>query len=399
MKKFLFSIIGVVGLLNYAHAQGEAPFVSPAEQKAVDQQTEEFNQALAPSLAEAAKSTVRIWSGNRRLAYGTVVEDGRKILTKWSEVSRFAGNLRTESATGELRTATVAGVYANDDLALLEVAESGLTPVKWSDEVPSLGKFIVAVQPSGQAAGVGVVSVLERNLRDQDQAYLGVIGAINHQGSGVKIEQVAPGSGAAAAGLKPGMVILKVGERPVSGVLELRNSLVGVSPGTKTNLIVNDGNVEKSYEILLGNRPLFSKFPGDRLLQMERMGGQISRVRDSFGRVIQTDMRLNPEQVGGPVVDLNGRVIGVSVARAGRTHSYVIPAAEILSLLKEKPQDSALVQNQRDVRPPDFPRRQMAPGQRRAKPVNPEQVQRQMQEMQQLLDFMQEEMDTLDHGR
>jgi S1-C subfamily serine protease len=402
MRKSLIFTVGVLGLLHSAMAQEAPPFVSPAEEKAVDQQNGEFNRALTPSLAEAAKSTVRVWSGSRRLAYGTVVEDGTWILTKWSEVARGAGRgLRVESASGDVKAATLTGVYADEDLAILQISDEALAPVKWSDATPGLGTFLAAVQPGGESAGFGVVSVLERNLRDQDQAYLGVIGTIKYQGPGVRIQEVTPGSGAAAAGLRPGMVILKVGDRPISGVLELRNSLTGVNPGAKAMLVVNDGNGDKTVEVLLGSRPSLPKFPGDRLRQMEQMGTSISRVRDSFGRVIQTDMRLQPDQVGGPVVDLKGRVIGVTIARASRTHSYVIPAEEILKLLKEKPEDPALVaQTRHRELAPAHPGRQTAPRQQgRARPANPERIQRHMEEMQQLLDFMREEMENIEENR
>ena len=40
------------------------------------------------------------------------------------------------------------------------------------------------------------------------------------------------------------------------------------------------------------------------------------------------------QQCGGPVVDLNGNVIGINIARAGRIKTYTIPAADILALLE-----------------------------------------------------------------
>jgi hypothetical protein len=70
---------------------------------------------------------------------------------------------------------------------------------------------------------------------------------------------------------------------------------------------------------------------------MERMGGEISGVRDGFPSVLQTDMVLNPEECGGPVIDLNGNVVGIAAARAGRIRSYVIPAEGIVNMLKKKP--------------------------------------------------------------
>ena len=147
---------------------------------------------------------------------------------------------------------------------------------------------------------------------------------------------MAEDSGALAAGIKPGNVILKVGERPISGLLELKNALTGVAPGATVSLLVEVNGKEKTVSVLLGNRPKMPQYFGGRLEQMERMGGPISQVRDSFTNVIQTDMRPKPNQIGGPVVDLKGRVIGITMARADRTRSFVMPAAAVVDLLKKE---------------------------------------------------------------
>jgi S1-C subfamily serine protease len=370
----------------------------PEERKAVDAQTEEFNRSLMPALTVAAKSTVRVWAGNQRLAYGTVIGDGRRFLTKWSEVSRSSANLRVEAPGGEVRPVKISGVYEDEDLAVLETSGPALTPVKWSNEIPKLGGFLAASQPDGRPAAFGVVSVLERNLRDTDQAFLGVIGAMDFAGPGVKIHEVAPDSGAAAAGLKPGNIILKVGARPISGLLELKNALVGVSPGSKVSLLVQADGAEKSFDILLGNRPQLPNFPGDRLRQMERMGGPISQVRDSFTRVIQTDMRPRPDQIGGPVADLKGRVVGITVARADRTRSFIMPAAAVEALLKKEPRDPALAKVRRTDDAPALSARGKLP-RGHPQPGNEQRNRRHLTEMERLMEHMRGEMEDLEQKR
>jgi S1-C subfamily serine protease len=393
MKKAIFPVLGALILQGISAAQDDIPLLRPEEQQAVEAQTDEFNQALRPALTEAAASTVRVWSGKRRLAYGTVIAENR-ILTKWSEVAA-APSLRVEGAGGAVLVATVSGVYEDDDLAVLETTGGSLKPVRWSPESPALGSFLVASQPDGRPAAFGVVSVLERNLRDTDTAFLGVIGTMGFKGSGVRVEQVTPDSGAAAAGIKPGDVILKVEDRPVSGLMELKNSLVGVSPGTKVTIRIRSGDKERELEVLLGNRPDLPNFPGQRLQQMERMGGPISRVRDSFTRVIQSDMRPRPDQVGGPVADLQGRVIGITLARADRTRSFIMPAAAVRKLLETAPRDPSLAQ----VRKPDeeaaLPVRGMGGRRGGMRPGSEEMLRRHLSEMQRLMDFMREEMDGL----
>ena len=394
----LLTVIGVALWLNTAVAQDDIPLLRPEERQAVDTQTEEFNQALTPVLTNAAKSTVRVWSGNRRLAYGTVIDDGHKILTKWSEVARVAANLRIEAAGGVVLAAKVTGVYADEDLAVLTTSGAALPAVQWAQAKPQLGAFLAAAQPDGRPAAFGIVSVLERNLRDTDQAYLGVRGAVGFAGPGVKIEEVITDSGAAVAGLKPGHVILQVGQRPISGLLELKHALTGASPGSKVALLVQTGSGEKKIEIVLGNRPSLPNFPGERLRQMEHMGGPISRVRDAFSRVIQSDMRPQPDQIGGPVVDLQGRVVGISMARADRTRSFVMPAAAVQSLLLKAPQDPSLAQVPRTEEAAALPVGGR-PGLERPQRGNAERMRRHVLEMQRLMEHLREEMDGLEPQR
>lgn len=391
-------ILGGVLLTQGVQAQDDIPLLRPEEREAVDAQTDEFNLALAPVLAGAAKSTVRIWSPKRRLAYGTVIGDGNRVLTKWSEVARAGGNLRVEGAGGVVLPARISGVYEDEDLAVLETTGTPLTPVKWTADHPALGGFLAAPQPDGRPAAFGVVSVLERNLRETDQAFLGVEGAMGFAGPGVKITRVTPDSGAAAAGLRPGNVILKVGERPISGLLELKNSLVGISPGTTVALRVRVGKAEKEIEVLLGNRPELPNFPGDRLRQMERMGGAISRVGDSFTRVIQTDMRPKPNQIGGPVVNLQGEVVGITMARRDRTRSFVMPAAAVEDLLERPALDPALAQVRQDRQPSGPPVARAVP-QGQPRPGDPRRMNRHLTEMERLMEFMREEMNGLEGSR
>lgn len=383
-------------LPNALLAQDDIPLIMPEERQAADAQAAQLSEAITPALATAAKSTVRVWAGNRRVAYGTVVGDGTKILSKWSEVARGSGILRVDVAGAEYRPVKMSGVYQDEDLVVLEVEGSPLTPVSWSTEVPKLGSFLAAPQPDGRLAAFGVVSVLERNLKTTDLAYLGVIGDRDFRGPGVKVAEVAGDSGAAAAGLKPGNVILKVGERTISGLLELRNALTGVAPGATISLLVDSGGKTRSVQVLLGNRPKFSQFSGDRLQQMERMGGAISQVRDSFTHVIQSDMRPKVNQIGGPVVDLQGRAVGITVARADRTRSLVMPAAAVVDLLKKNAENPALAQVRTAEEEAPLPTRGGMAPRGRAMPGGEERMRRHLTDMQRLMNHLREEMDGIE---
>jgi serine protease Do len=67
---------------------------------------------------------------------------------------------------------------------------------------------------------------------------------------------------------------------------------------------------------------------------MNRLGGPLSKRRTRFQEVVQHDSPLDPEDCGGPLVNLDGEVIGINVARAGRIMSYAIPAESVRDILK-----------------------------------------------------------------
>ncbi|MCF7733758.1 MAG: PDZ domain-containing protein, partial [Akkermansiaceae bacterium] len=215
-----------------------------------------------------------------------------------------------------------------------------------------------------------------------------------------KVQEVTEGSGAAAAKLRAGDVILKLNGRVISGLLEMRNALEDIEPNAKVKIEMKRGGVARTLMAVLGNRPELPKFPNARLQAMEQMGTKASRVRSDFPSVIQSDMRPNPNQIGGPVVDLSGRVVGITLARADRTRSFIMPANAVVELLATEPLDPALaksaavadlgrriggLQPQRGGGPP--------PG---IVPGNPDRMRRHVDDMQRLMDRMRDEMDRLE---
>lgn len=384
------------------------PFMRPDEERAVTDQADEFNAALQEVLVDAAKSTVRIWGNPRRpriLAYGTVVGDGSQVLTKWSEVERFIDSIRVQGTGEHSYRATVAGVFSDEDLVLLDLQSASgrgkpmLTPAKFYPVELGLGRFITASQPNGKAAAFGVVSVLERNLRETDQAHLGIMADAEFRGEGVRIANVQPEYGAAEAGLRGGDVILKVDDRTISGLQELKNALSSKHPGDTVVLHIESAGREHSVEVFLSNRPVTGQFSGGRLNEMERMGGELNKVRGGFSQVVQSDMRIDKDHVGGPIADLDGRIVGITMARADRTRTYVMGSAALLDLLKTKPdtvaeaREKQAERQQMLARQQEFrPRFQDRP---RSRPRDAQRMRRQLNDTDRLMERMRDEMEML----
>ena len=398
-------LIGVTTVVQAQRGEEEVPLMRPDEKRVVDAQTLAFNKALEPIVQDAAISTVLVWGRGRKpleLAYGTVIGDGTQVLTKWSQIEPYIDTLYIQSGMGEAAKAEVSGVFTDEDLALLDIkGEAGgelFIPAKFHDAELGLGRFLAAPRPNGKSGAFGVVAVLERNLRESDQAHLGIMVDPKYRGEGVRIASVQPDFGAAEAGIQAGDVILMIDERKLSGLQELKNAMSGKQPGDMVVLLVDSAGKERSVEVMLSNRPVLGQFSGDRLNQMERMGGDTNRVRDGFSRVLQSDMQIQANQVGGPVVDLNGDIVGITMARADRTRTYIMRSAAVMDLLKGKADTVAEARTKAELKKQQLAeqRRALMPKVRpQDPPRDPRRMRRHLGDMERLIDRMNREMELL----
>ena len=68
-------------------------------------------------------------------------------------------------------------------------------------------------------------------------------------------------------------------------------------------------------------------------MQWQATGSVPSRIKTAFPMVMQIDSVIDAKNCGGPLVDLDGRVIGVIIARAGRIRTFVLPSEIVQKLL------------------------------------------------------------------
>jgi serine protease Do len=65
------------------------------------------------------------------------------------------------------------------------------------------------------------------------------------------------------------------------------------------------------------------------------MGSELSGRRSGYPTILTHDSVLRPTDCGGPLVDLDGNVIGINISRAGRTESWTVPTEVIQSVLAD----------------------------------------------------------------
>jgi serine protease Do len=291
---------------------------------------------------KARQSTVKVLCDGKEAALGTVVGTDGWVLTKCSEVltksSELKGKTTCKLGDGRELEATLVGRDVDFDLAMLKVEARGLTAVEWtpSKEAP-VGSWLASAGLGQDPVAIGVVSVAVRkgNPKDPrafiDPATSGFLGvSLDVADGGVKIAQVTPDSGASRAGLKEGDIILLVDGKAVKDVPEVQAAIGAHKFDEKVKLKIKRGSEEKEITATLGKRPP-DQARGDIQNNMGEV--KLSTRRVGFPNFLQHDTVLKPEQCGGPVVDLDGKVIGINIARAGRTESYAIPSEAVQPLL------------------------------------------------------------------
>jgi serine protease Do len=282
-----------------------------------------FREITSP----ASRGTALIFASDEPSALGTIVAADGYILTKASELR---GELRARFKDGRELPATLIGIHDEHDLAMLKVEASDLIPVDWNkDSLPTLGTFLVTVGLADEPEAIGVVSATTRKIAGMP----GILGVNLEEGDGgPRIAQVLPKSGAEKAGLLADDIVLKVNEKEVKTREEMINYVRTFRAGNTLTLKIRRGGEEKEIRATLGSP---ASIPALRGAFQDELGGSLSERRGGFAEALQHDTVLEPHQCGGPVIDLDGKAVGVNIARAGRVASYALPARVVLAVIDD----------------------------------------------------------------
>jgi len=290
-------------------------------------------------VAKANESTVRIRGDDKDIALGTIVFSDGYIITKASELR---GNLSVRLPDGTEYEAKALATHVPTDLAMIKIDVKDLVPVKFADaKTVPIGNWLATAGPHSDAVAVGIVSHGTRPLTFPDniiinanRGFLGImpIDEKDKDGKviGAKVESLESKGGAAKAGLKKDDIIIAVDGKTTPGQETLRALLENLRPGDTVKLKVLREGEEKEFKATLSGQLTPSR--GDI---QNSMGGALSGRRTGFPAVLQTDMVVEPKDCGGPVVDLDGKVLGVNIARAGRVETWILPSENIRPLLAE----------------------------------------------------------------
>ena len=287
-------------------------------------------KAFAKTKQAAFASTVRLIRNGKLITHGTIVSKEGLLLTK---ASACVGAREAVLADGQSYPVRIRRRDERTDLALLQMMakDKSFEPVQWSNEMlPKEGGWMVSANPKLKGLKVGVNSGTPRAIKREGGVIGVILGRDGDATGGIAIAEVVPRAAGATAGLKKGDVVTKVNGKSVirrEQVIELVGSH---DPGDVVSIEVIRDERSFSYQVTLGHRSVtFEMF--NRNLQMS---GPVSKRKDNFPMIIQHDLPLPPEAMGGPVLDINGKAVGLNMARVDRVTTYALTAKVAQESLK-----------------------------------------------------------------
>ena len=335
---------------QYTQNRAENPYAELTRQEVTNlkKQAVDIFSAVQPTLSEASKSTVAVYFGSDRIAFGTVVTtsyDGSQqaILTKLSEIALSRAKLSIVTPDKKEYRTRIIGAYPEHDLALLSLPNNkpSLPSIDFSKQIkpPKLGDFISLVRQDGQAEGFGVVSVKKRSLLIKNRGFLGVQISPQELNEGVLLDRIESNSAAEKANLQANDILISINGQKISGYKETTHLLQSLPAGSEIKIDYKRGGELKTATATLGSRQDKPTGISQRMDTMEKMGANLNYIRTNFPQIIQTDMAIERNDTGATVVNLDGKPLGLCIARASRIKTYIIPSSVIATTLSEKPID------------------------------------------------------------
>ncbi len=275
-------------------------------------------------------SSAVILDGRKEIACGVVISAEGHLLTKASVVLEAAALTVTVDKTSypEVKVLMVDPTW---DVALLKIEATGLVPVIYAptSAVPH-GTWVVANGATTRTARrllAGIVSAKIREIPASGGAALGVI--LNPKSEALELDAVNEKSGAKEAGLQKGDVILSIEGKKVKKIAEIGEILKDRKAGSTVKLTYRRNDVESTVDVRLA---AYGEMFTDQMNRNDQMSGEFSPHRSGFPRVMQHDILGSRTVVGGPLLDLDGRCIGMNIARANRAESFAIPVEDLKEL-------------------------------------------------------------------
>lgn len=287
-------------------------------------------ELFEPVIAKVRQSTVSVLRDKRRISYGVIVDPTGLILTKSSELRK---PLRCRLPDNRIVDAKIYGIDPETDLALIKIEEQMLPFVQFEPQPGSaqVGTWVAAPGTTEQPVAFGIISVADRKI-PASGGFMGIL--LGDHPQGVLVTGVNKNQPADIAGIEKDDVLVKVNGIKTPNRMKLVEVVSGKQPGEKITATVLRNGKEIDIDIILGNRDELDT-TNQRSVNQNTMSGTISKRRNNFPIAFRHDAVLARNECGGPLVDLDGNVIGINIARGGRVESLALPNSVVLRVIEK----------------------------------------------------------------
>ena len=245
------------------------------------------------------------------------------ILTKASEVPDLE-QVRLKLAGG--RTAELREIHRDVRFDLVLAQAVGLSKLRAANfgatRSLSHGQWLCSSSGVSQEPRIGIISANRRQIPGNGAA-LGIRmdEKAPKEAQGVRIIGIATDSPAEAAGLQAEDVILSIADEPVAQFKRVHEIVNKRQPGEYVEVRYLREGKEESCRVRLASRTkVIQNWEGE-----DFANGGISLRTDSFPDALQHDIPLAPSDMGGPLATLDGKVVGINIARVDRVTTFALP--------------------------------------------------------------------------
>jgi serine protease Do len=283
---------------------------------------------LLPVVSGVRSSTFEVINPSYWVSMGAVVTSDGYAITKASELEQDQP-IKARFGRDKTVSATLVKVDTENDVALLKLEEGTYQPIHLHAAEPQPGQILLSVGVRDPIMALGVCSCEARSLQQRNRGQIGVVP--QETPDGIAIFQVQ--NAAYRAGLRDGDVIVSIQGREVRKVPEFVSLIRKYRAGDELTVTTKRGDSVMDFTVKLGNLRAMS-MDTPRFEAMNMLGSINSQRSGSFPWAMQHDSPLLPEQCGGPLVNLAGEVVGVNIARGGRTASYALTGEHLAEVLR-----------------------------------------------------------------
>jgi len=309
--------------------------------------------AFKAAEATARASTVKLLRKDKVFSLGTVISDGY-IVVKATELADKFGVLpdltpdgegphailiQVEAPDGEKVMGELIGYEITDDIGVIKIPEGKLKPVEWASSTGLFqGQWVAAMGRKAASLRVGVISANRRQI-DRRGGVIGVLLDTNDDADelGVGVADVSPRGPARRAGIKDGDLIVEIEDREIRSRRQLSRLVGNYDPGQLIAMKIKRGGKVLEVRLILASRSKVF----DMLDRNQKMSGKTSVRKAGFTDALQHELPLPPDAMGGPLFTLEGKAVGVNIARQDRVTTYALPGELVQEIAKRIIEDAA----------------------------------------------------------